>query len=154
MLSSPVRALLATMLLLTGVMLGCSGDSVRLDDYRKSVADLFTAFNADITALSSQLRTEGTKEEVFRSLEEYAQAGSQRSARMLTDWDALKLPERARDVHKQGRALIEGYKAAFDQLEAGARAQDERARDLFNTTLEQDLPALAETFQNDLNALK
>jgi hypothetical protein len=131
----------------------CSGDSVRLEDYRKQVADLFAAYDTDINGLTGQVMTQGTKDEVFASLGNYADAGSARTAKFLQDWDGLKVPERAAEVHRQGRGIIESYKAAFDALKEGAAEQNEGARDVFNEELQNQLPQRLQGFQEALNRL-
>src|SRR5438093_1401699 len=110
----PVAALL---LALTGC--SSSSQSMRLDDYKKQVAALFAAYNKDITDLAAEVKTQGTKEEVFDSFVAYATAGSARSARLLSDWDNLIPPDHAREVHAEGGALIQAYKDAFNELEQG-----------------------------------
>jgi hypothetical protein len=126
----------------------------KLEDYKARVAQLFQAYNTDVQALSAGLKTEGTLNEVFASLAAYAKAGSDRTAAFIADWDREPVPARARAVHAQGKTVIEGYKAAYDQLLAGAQAMDQHARDVFNTALQQELPQRVEQFQQALNALK
>ena len=126
----------------------------KLDDYKRQVAELFAGYNTDVQALAAGLRTQGTREEVFASLLAYATAGSDRTSRFLADWNRLAVPEKAREVHAEGQSIIEGYKQAYDELAAGARAMDESAREGFNAALEQELPARVQEFQENLNALE
>lgn len=132
----------------------CSSDTIKLDDYRSQVADLFASYDRDIAGLSSQLRTSGTEAEVFASVASYAAAGVDRTSKLLTAWDGLAVPERARAVHNDGRKLAEAYLSAFGELEAGAAAKDAGAREAFNARLEQELPVRLQTFQDALNGLK
>jgi hypothetical protein len=133
------------------VVAGCSGDEIKLDDYRKQVGDLFTSYNADLGKLT--YKTQGSKDEVFASLSAYASAGAERTSTLISAWDALKVPERARAVHEEGRRLIEAYRTAFDSLKQGADAQDNAARETFNQQLETTIPGELKQFQDALNRL-
>ena len=153
MLNARWRVLAAVLTLwLAGA--ACSGDTIKLDDYRTRVAGLFAAYDRDIAGLSSQLRTSGTEAEVFASVANYASAGVDRTATLLTAWDALAVPERARAVHDDGRQLIEAYRSAFEALKAGGEAKDAGAREAFNQRLEAELPARLQVFQDALNGLQ
>lgn len=137
--------------MLIGPLLACSGDEVRLDDYRKNVVDLFSAYDRDISALNGTIATSGTEDEVFGSLATYATSGLERSQKLLDDWGKLKYPERAASAHDEGRKLIEQYKSAFEGLKAGADAHDLAARDTFNNriqTLPDDVAALQQTLDS------
>lgn len=145
-------AVLFLSLVLVGPLLACSGDGVRLDDYRKSVVDLFSAYDRDISTLTSTISTSGTEDEVFDSLSTYAAAGLDRTQKLLDDWTALRFPERAAAAHDEGRKLIEQYKSAFEGLKAGAAAHDLAARETFNNRI-QTLPDDVAALQQALNSL-
>lgn len=144
-------AVLFLSLVLIGPLLACSGDEVRVDDYRKSVVDLFSAYDRDISALNGTIATSGTEDEVFGSLSTFASSGVERTQKLLDAWASLKYPERAAAAHEEGRKLIEQYKSAFEGLKAGADAHDLTARDTFNNriqTLPDDVAALQQTLDS------